>query len=176
MKTITDITAIQENMKTETLFSKNSDEWQTPEDLFQDLDREFRFDLDACATEINHMCDKYYSVSEDGLAQNWGGSTVWCNPPYSQIKAWVRKCYYEGHKPNTIVVLLIPARTDTKYFQNYILHRCELRFISGRLRFKGPGAIANAPFPSCLAIFRGPVEKEVSKQITIEEMMRSGID
>ena len=60
--------------KIETLFSKNSDEWQTPEDLFQKLDREFGFDLDACANESNHMCEKYYSLAEDGLAQNWGGS------------------------------------------------------------------------------------------------------
>lgn len=165
-------------MKTETLFSKNSDEWQTPLDLFEDLDREFHFDLDACATHENTMCPEYFTKEQDGLEQNWGGRTVWCNPPYSQIKQWVRKCYYEGHKPNTVVVLLVPSRTDTQWFQNYVLHRAEVRFINGRLRFVGTGAIANAPFPSALVIFRGAVEKESMQknkinmqQITIGEFL-----
>ena len=165
-------------MKTETLFGKNSDEWQTPLELFQDLDREFHFDLDACATHENHMVDAYFTKDEDGLEQEWEGHTVWCNPPYSQIKKWVRKCYYEGHKPNTVVVLLVPSRTDTQWFQNYVLHRAEVRFINGRLRFVGTGAIANAPFPSALVIFRGAVEKESiqkskinMQQITIGEFL-----
>lgn len=167
-------------MKAETLFSKNSDEWQTPMELFQDLDREFHFDLDACATHENHMVDAYFTKDEDGLEQNWGGHTVWCNPPYSQIKKWVRKCYYEGHKPNTTVVLLVPSRTDVWWYQNYVLHRAEVRFIRGRLRFIGPGAIANAPFPSALVIYRGPEEKTQKpktniQQITIGELL-DGID
>lgn len=85
-----------------------------------------------------------------------GGHTVWCNPPYSQIKKWARKCYYEGHKPNTTVVLLAPSRTDTWWYQNYVLHRAEVRFIKGRLRFNG--STNNAPFPSALCIYRGPDE------------------
>ena len=161
-------------MKAETLFSKNSDEWQSPLGLFQDLDREFHFDLDACATHENHMVDAYFTKDEDGLEQNWGGHTVWCNPPYSQIKKWVRKCYYEGHQPNTTVVLLVPSRTDTKWFQNYVLHRAEIRFIKGRLRFNGSNN--NAPFPSALIIYRGPEEKARKhktniKQITIGEIL-----
>lgn len=163
-------------MKTETLFSKNSDEWQTPLDLFQDLDREFHFDLDACATHENAMCPEYFTREQDGLEQNWGGRTVWCNPPYSQMKAWARKCFYEGHKPNTIVVMLIPSRTDTWWYQNYVLHRSEVRFIRGRLRFEGSDN--NAPFPSALVIYRGAEEKECMQksktnmqQITIGEFL-----
>lgn len=152
-------------MKNETLFSKKSDEWQTPLELFQDLDREFHFDLDACATHENHMCDAYFTKDDDGLEQNWGGRTVWCNPPYSQIKQWVRKCYYEGHKPNTVVVLLVPSRTDTRWWQNYVQHRCEVRFVKGRLKFSG--SKNPAPFPSALVIFRGAVEKECMKQSKI---------
>ena len=168
-------------MKAETLFSKNSDEWQTPLELFQDLDREFHFDLDACATHENHMVDTYFTKDEDGLEQNWGGYTVWCNPPYSQIKKWVRKCYYEGHKPNTTVVLLVPSRTDVWWYQNYVLHRAEVRFIKGRLRFIGPGAIANAPFPSALVIYRGPEEnvkrhRADTRQITLSEVLNEQRD
>lgn len=99
---------------------------------------------------------------------------MWCNPPYSQIKKWARKCYYEGHKPNTTVVMLIPSRTDTWWFQNYVLHRAEVRFIKGRLRFNG--STNNAPFPSALVIYRGPEEKiqkakTDTRQITIGEIL-----
>ena len=81
-----------------------------------------------------------------------GGYIVFCNPPYSNISAWVKKAYYESFKPETVIVLLIPARTDTKYFQEYIYHRAEIRFIKGRLKF---GDSKNAaPFPSMVVIFR----------------------
>lgn len=78
---------------------------------------------------------------------------MFCNPPYSQIEKWVAKAFYEGRKDDTIVVLLIPSRTDTRYFHNYIMHRSEIRFIKGRLKF---GDQKNsAPFPSMVVIFRG---------------------
>lgn len=84
-----------------------------------------------------------------------GGARVFCNPPYgSQIKKWVEKAYREGTKDNTLVVLLIPARTDTKYFHDFILNRSEIRFVKGRLKF-GEGK-HSAPFPSMVVIFRGP--------------------
>lgn len=143
-------------MLKDALFSHKNDVWSTPQDLFDALDSEFHFDLDVCADEHNHKCPQYFTVEDDGLTQSWEGHRVWCNPPYSKIKQWVRKCYYEGHLPNTVVVMLVPSRTDTKWFQNYILHRAEIRFIKGRLRFGG--ATENAPFPSMLCIFRGPSE------------------
>lgn len=77
---------------------------------------------------------------------------MFCNPPYSQIAKWVKKAWEESTKPNTVVVMLIPARTDTRYFHEYIQHRSEVRFIKGRLRFSG--ATENAPFPSMVVIFR----------------------
>jgi site-specific DNA-methyltransferase (adenine-specific) len=134
------------------LFSSNSDEWATPDFLFEDLNKEFSFNLDVCATANNHKCPRYFTKEDDGLAQTWGGARVFCNPPYSNISAWVKKAYYESFKPNTLIVMLIPARTDTKYFQEYILNRSEVRFIKGRLKF---GTAKNsAPFPSMLVIFR----------------------
>lgn len=84
-----------------------------------------------------------------------GGYRVFCNPPYGRdIAKWVRKAYEEGHKKNTLVCMLIPARTDTKYFHDYILNRAEIRFIKGRLKF---GENNNsAPFPSMVVIFKAP--------------------
>ena len=134
------------------LFSSNSDEWATPQKIFDDLNNEFDFTLDACATGDNHKCNKYFTKAEDGLKQSWGGYKVFCNPPYSKISEWVKKAYYESFKPDTVIVLLIPARTDTKYFQEYIYHRAEIRFLKGRLHFNNSKNAA--PFPSMIVIFR----------------------
>ncbi len=137
------------------MFSSKTDQWSTPQSLFDELDEEFHFTLDPCADAENHKCARYFTAEEDGLAQDWSGNMVFCNPPYGrQIYQWVEKCYREGCKDNTVVVMLIPARTDTTYFHDFILNRAEIRFIKGRLRFGGgKGA---APFPSMIVIFRGP--------------------
>lgn len=133
-------------------FSHNSDEWATPQELFDEINCEFDFNLDPCATEENHKCEKYITKEQDGLKIPWGGYRVWCNPPYSQIDKWVAKAFYETKNDNTLVVLLIPSRTDTRYFHNYIYNRAEIRFIKGRVKFGGKNS---APFPSMLVIFRG---------------------
>ena len=83
---------------------------------------------------------------------------MFCNPPYSQIARWVEKAFDEGHKDNTVVVLLIPARTDTRYFHNFIYGRSEIRFIRGRLKFGE--SVNSAPFPSMVVIFRGAERKK----------------
>ena len=82
-----------------------------------------------------------------------GGYRVFCNPPYSQISKWVEKAFYESKTDNTVIVLLIPSRTDTRYFHDYIYNRAEIRFIKGRLKFGE--SINSAPFPSMVVIFRG---------------------
>ena len=136
------------------LFSSESEEWATPQSLFNELDAEFHFNLDPCADESNHKCEKYFTKEIDGLLQDWQGYRVFCNPPYGKkIADWVKKCYMEGAKENTIIVLLIPARTDTKYFHDYIWHRSEIRFLKGRLKFGD--SKTSAPFPSMIVIFRG---------------------
>lgn len=136
------------------LLSTGKDDWETPPEFFAELDAEFHFTLDACATAENAKCARYYSEAEDGLAQDWSGETVWCNPPYSSSRQndWVRKCWEEGRKPGTVVVALLPARTDTARFHEYILGQAEIRFLRGRLKFVG--APTSAPFPSLLAIWR----------------------
>ena len=138
------------------MFSSKTNDWSTPQDFYDELNNEFGFTLDPCADEYNHKCNKYFTEGDDGLLQDWGGEIVFCNPPYGKvIKDWVRKAYIEGCKPNTTVVLLIPARTDTQYFHDYIYHEAkEIRFIKGRLKF---GDSKNAaPFPSMVVVYRGP--------------------
>lgn len=135
------------------MFTSTTDLWNTPQAFFDELNAEFHFTLDPCANDDNHKCDKYYTEQQDGLLQDWGGQIVFCNPPYGRaIGAWVRKCYEESRKPNTLVVMLIPARTDTSYFHDYIYHKAELRFIRGRLHFNE--APQGAPFPSMVVVFR----------------------
>lgn len=135
-------------------FSSKSNEWATPVSFFKKLDDEFHFNLDPCCTHDNAKCEKHYTMADDGLAQNWGGRRVFCNPPYgAELKHWVRKCYEESRKPDTLVVMLIPARTDTNYFHEYIYHKAkEIRFIRGRLHFNG--AKHGAPFPSMVVIYQ----------------------
>ena len=140
-------------MNTAVMFSSTTNEWETPQEFFDKLNEEFNFTLDPCATPKNAKCKKFYTIKEDGLKQNWQGETVFCNPPYGRaIKDWVKKCYEESLKPNTKVVMLIPARTDTNYFHQYIYHKAkEIRFIKGRLKF---GDSKNsAPFPSMVVVF-----------------------
>lgn len=135
------------------LFSSTTDQWATPQDFFDKLDAEFHFSLDPCASEENAKCKKYFTEEDNGLIQNWGGQRVFCNPPYGrEISKWVRKCSEESKKPDTLCVMLIPARTDTSYFHDYIYHKAEIRFIRGRLKFGDSNQ--GAPFPSMVVIFR----------------------
>lgn len=116
----------------DTLYSSASNEWATPQYLFDELDREFHFTLDPCASESNHKCDKYFTEEDDGLSQDWGGHTVFCNPPYGRgIDRWMKKAYEESQKPGTVVVMLVFARTDTRWFHDYVYGKAELRFIKG---------------------------------------------
>lgn len=142
-------------MKTETLFSSASGEWATPQDLFDELNEEFHFTLDPCANDSNHKCEKYYTKEQNGLQQDWSGERVFCNPPYGRgIGDWVRKCFTETYAGKCrVAVMLVHARTDTRWFHDMILHRAEIRFIKGRIKFGGSNN--NAPFPSMIVIFRG---------------------
>lgn len=139
-------------MNTELLFSSKTDLGETPQDLFDKLNNEFQFTLDVCATPENAKCDKFYTEEQDGLEHPWEG-TVWCNPPYGRgIGQWVRRALFASVSGSTVVMLL-PARTDTKWFHDYIYKRnnVEIRFIRGRLKFGG--SKNSAPFPSMVVVF-----------------------
>jgi site-specific DNA-methyltransferase (adenine-specific) len=141
-------------MKKETLWSSKSMEWATPQAFFDKLNEEFHFTLDPCADDINHKCDKYYTEEQDGLRQDWSGERVFCNPPYGrEISKWCDKCFHEVYSGGCeLAVMLVHARTDTRWFHDYCYNKAEIRFVKGRLKF-GDGK-ENAPFPSMLVIYR----------------------
>jgi len=136
-------------------------EWETPQELFDDLNSEFSFDLDVCASDGMQKVDTYFNPEKDGLSQEWSG-VCWMNPPYGrEIKKWMKKAYEESQKGAT-VVCLVPARTDSGWWHDYAM-KGEIRFIRGRIKFVG--AKHNAPFPSAVIILRkgGPRELYVNE-------------
>lgn len=140
------------------LFSSENEVWETPQDFFDRLDEEFHFNLDPCATSQNKKCSNFFTKKDNGLEQDWGGFRVFCNPPYGRnvTGLWVKKAYEESQKPNTLIVCLVPSRTDTKWFHDYIWGKAEIRFVKGRLKFGGSKTAA--PFPSMVVIYRSKEE------------------
>ena len=134
-------------------YSSKTNEWSTPQDFFDELDKEFNFTLDPCSTSENAKCAKYFTVEDDGLKQDWSNDVVFMNPPYGrEIKHWIKKAYEESLNGAT-VVCLIPSRTDTTYWHDYIFDKAyDIRFVRGRLKF---GDSKNsAPFPSTVIIYK----------------------
>ena len=139
-------------MKNELFFSSASDNWSTPQDLFDFYDRIYHFTLDPASTDENAKTEKHYTISDNGLNHSWEGETVWLNPPYGkEISQWLKKAYEEGQKENTIVVCLLPARTDTTWFHEYCT-KGSIEFLRGRVKFSGQKN--NAPFASMIVTFR----------------------
>lgn len=140
-------------MNVDLMFSSKTDMWSTPQYLFDSLNKEFHFTLDPCATSSNAKCKRYYTKDDDGLGKDWSGEIVFCNPPYGrELAKWVEKSFLESKKKNTKVVMLIPARTDTRWFHDFIYNKAsEIRFIRGRIKFGC--AKYNAPFPSMVVVF-----------------------
>jgi len=131
-------------------YSAKSVIWETPQDFFDALDKEFGFELDVCALFENAKCSQFFSPVQDGLKQEWKG-ICWMNPPYGrEITAWIRKAY-ESSLTGATVVCLLPARTDTRWWHDYAI-KGEIRFVKGRLKFGGQKD--NAPFPNAVVIFR----------------------
>lgn len=142
-------------MNVEVMFSSKTDNWATPQMFFDELNEEFNFTLDPCADDNNHKCELYFTKDQDGLCQNWGRHRVYCNTPYGkEIGSWVRRCYLTNRINGNLIVMLLPVRTDTKWFHDYIYNKenVEIRFVKGRLKF---GTNKNsAPFPSMVVIFK----------------------
>ncbi|MBD5543775.1 MAG: adenine methyltransferase [Lachnospiraceae bacterium] len=142
-------------MNTDLMFSSKKEDWETPQDLFDELNKEFDFTTDVCASEENHKCDYYFRKDApiDGLRIAWTGR-CWMNPPYGRgIGKWIKKAHDEVKRGVPLVVCLLPARTDTKWFHEYIYNKenVEVRFLKGRLKFGG--SKNSAPFPSMVVIF-----------------------
>jgi phage N-6-adenine-methyltransferase len=126
--------------------------WATPQHLYEQLNNEFHFEIDAAADSTNAKCAIYFDEQTDGLKQEWNRNT-WINPPYGRvIYDWVKRAYEQSNKHGVTIALLIPSRTDTKWFHDYAL-KGEVRFLRGRLKFGN--STTSAPFPSIVVIFRG---------------------
>jgi len=138
-----------------TLFSNKKTDWETPINLFNELNKRYNFTLDVCANENNFKVINYINEEKNGLLQDWNNNICWMNPPYGkEIGKWVEKALFESKKENCTVVSLLPARTDTKWFHNYILNQSnvEIIFMKGRLKF---GDSKNsAYFSSMVVLFK----------------------
>lgn len=138
-------------MNTELMFSSKTDLWATPQVFFDKYNTIYNFKIDVCALPENAKCQKYFTPEIDGLSQDWN-EDFWMNPPYGRdIIKWIKKAYEEHIKHNVNGVLLLPGRTDTKWFHNYCLDKGEIHFIKGRLKFGNQ--TNSAPFPSIVVIY-----------------------
>ncbi len=149
------------NQTQQLMFSSKTDQWSTPQEFFDKLNWRFGpFDLDPCANSHNTKCANFFTEAEDGLSKDWEGFTTFVNPPYGRgIDKWIKKAFDESRKEDTRVVMLIPARTDTKYWHQYIMRADEVYFLKGRLKF---GACDNsAPFPSAIVVFDACNQRQI---------------
>jgi phage N-6-adenine-methyltransferase len=139
------------------LYSSASQEYRTPKHLYDKLNEEFHFKLNSATTEDNPLGTKYYyTINDNALSQPWDKDATYCNPPYG-IKAveWIKKAWDDSRKYNVTIVMLLPSRTGTRWFHEYIYNKpnVEIRFLKGRMRFEGTKN--GAPFDSMICIFRG---------------------
>ncbi len=136
------------------MMSSASDMWETPQELYDEIDEQYHFDIDVCAVPLNAKCEHYYTPEQDGLSQQWEGC-CWMNPPYGrQIGKWMRKAY-ESAQQGATVVCLVPARTDTAWWHDYAM-KGDITFLRGRLKF-GKSKVG-APFPSAIVVFKAAAE------------------
>jgi len=150
------------------MVSSKSNEWETPQALFDELNKEFNFTLDPCATDENHKCRKYFTQDIDGLKQDWTKDIVFMNPPYGgNTGKWLRKAWHDSLK-GAVVVCLIVSSTDRSYWHDYIFpYASEIRWIRGRVTFGE--ANSTAPFASAIVIFSDRKNGDPQKQVYYKE-------
>jgi phage N-6-adenine-methyltransferase len=146
------------------LFSSDSSEWETPQSLFDLLDDEFGFTVDVCASESNRKVQAFYSKADDALSLRWPG-VAWMNPPYgSKIDQWVEKASRESEL-GSVVVCLVPVRSDTRWWHRWVMRSSEIRFLTRRLSFVGSSN--KAPFPAAIVVFRPYLTVPVVRSLPI---------
>jgi len=151
------------NHTREIVHSSKSVEWPTPQDLFDRLNAIYHFQLDPCSTDENTKCGNHFTIADNGLMQKWHPfKSVFMNPPYGarEIPKWIQKAYEESCE-GCVVVCLIPARTDTRWFHDYCLKYGKVEFIRGRLTFMG--SENPAPFPSAIVVFENQKQRTEMK-------------
>lgn len=133
-------------------FSSKTNEWTTPQDLFEKLNNIFHFTLDPCCTRETAKCSRYFTIDDDGLSKSWHREIVFMNPPYGdEIGRWMRKAYRESQWTPTPVVCLIPARTDTEFWHGQVMKAHYVHLVKGHIHFGS--SEAGAPFPSAIVVF-----------------------
>lgn len=145
-------------MVDQALFSSQRHDWRTPPRLFNALHQQFQFTVDAAASADNALLPTFWDAETDALHQDWSGHRVWCNPPYGRKQAdFVRKAFEEWQTHAVTTALLIPARPDTRIWQQLILPNATVTFLPGRVRFLNQAGEETeaAPFPSAVCIFDG---------------------
>lgn len=140
--------------------TSNKDDWETPQALFDSLNAKYHFAIDLAASKDNAKCDRYFNIDDDSLSKDWSesfGGAMYLNPPYGRhIGYWVKKAYETSLKVNVPIVMLIPSRTDTSYWHDYIFGKANIKFIRGRLKFEQNGVAGSpAPFPSAIIVYNG---------------------
>lgn len=146
-------------MVNKALFTSNKEDWETPQNFYDRLNAKYHFEWDLAASDDNAKCSCYFTSDENSLEYDWGGlsGNLFLNPPYGrELKLWVRKAANTKLKAKQNLVMLIPARTDTSYWHDYIFNHAEIKFLRGRLKFEVGGISGDsAPFPSALVIYKG---------------------
>jgi len=132
--------------------------WRTPRGVFDDLHAEFDFTVDGCSSDENALLERHWTERDEPLLKSWTGERVFINPPYGrQISRWMEKAWTES--AHALIVALVPSRTDTAWWHDYVMRSSEIRFVRGRLEFAGhvkenPDS-HNAPFPSAIVVWQG---------------------
>ncbi|MCS6093931.1 adenine methyltransferase [Lactobacillus sp. LMY-20] len=141
------------------LFTSNKEDWETPQDFYDRLNNKYRFKWDLAASDDNAKCSCYFTRDDNSLEQDWEGlsGNLFLNPPYGrELKLWVQKAATTKLKDKQNIVMLIPSRTDTSYWHDYIFNHAEIKFLRGRLKFEVDGVSGDsAPFPSAVVIYTG---------------------
>lgn len=144
-------------MNKELMFSSKKEDWETPQLLFDELNDNYNFNWDLASSDANAKCVNHFTIGDDSLSQDWSvlEGNLWLNPPYGRdLKHWVKKAYESSLHRSGLLVMLIPSRTDTSYWHDYIFDKAEIKFIRGRLKFENGGVASQpAPFPSALITF-----------------------
>jgi phage N-6-adenine-methyltransferase len=147
------------------LFTSRTEEWETPLYVFKAIDMEFRFQVDVCASLENTKCKIFFDKNVDGLKQEWSPFRCWMNPPYGKnISKWMKKAFHESEH-GALVVCLIPCRTDTRWWHDWVMKAGEIRFIAGRISF-GNGK-QSAPFPSCIVVYYPELENPYKLSVPV---------
>ena len=136
-------------------FDTKKQEWETPNILFNQLNNEFHFTFDLAADSCNKKCKCFFSKDDDALKQTWSG-VCWLNPPYGskeyKLENWIKKAFTESQREDCTVVMLIPARTNTRWWHNYCMKSAEVKFICGRPKFGN--ATHGLPQPLAIVVFK----------------------